>query len=143
MEFRRVLFRSNPLKAQPLHITTDTPMGHILECRAYRAEKTQHFLLGPDEPFVGNVGHTLAQMLHQTSDEWRSWVRGLAIPLEWQRVVIRAAITLKLCLHEQTGAIVAATKTSIQEAPTSGRNGDYRYCCIPAPHTTAQTPPTP
>ena len=40
---------------------------------------------GPDEPFVGNVGQTLATMLHQTADHWRDWVRGLAIPLEWQR----------------------------------------------------------
>src|SRR3546814_2654682 len=77
-------------------------------------------------------------MLHQTSDEWRSWVRGLAIPLEWQRVVIRAAITLKLCLHEQTGAIVAAMTTSIPEAPNSGRNWDYRYCWIRDAYYTVQ-----
>src|SRR3546814_15063724 len=96
------------LKPQPLRMTTDAPIGHILEGRAFRAEKSLHFFLGPDEPFVGNVGHTLAQMLHQTSDEWRSWVRGLAIPLEWQRVVIRAAITLKLFHHGKRGATVAA-----------------------------------
>ncbi|HEY9554962.1 glycoside hydrolase family 15 protein [Allosphingosinicella sp.] len=126
------------LKPQPLRITTDAPIGHILEGRAFRAEKSLHFFLGPDEPFVGNVGHTLAQMLHQTSDEWRSWVRGLAIPLEWQRVVIRAAITLKLCLHEQTGAIVAAMTTSIPEAPNSGRNWDYRYCWIRDAYYTVQ-----
>ncbi|MEA3001347.1 MAG: hypothetical protein QOH81_135, partial [Sphingomonadales bacterium] len=59
---------------------------------------------------------------------WRRWVRGLAIPLEWQKVVIRAAIALKLCQHEETGAIVAALTTSIPEAPGSGRNWDYRYC---------------
>src|SRR3712207_9074041 len=58
------------------------------------------------------------------------WTRGLAIPLEWQKVVIRAAITLKLCQHEETGAIVAALTTSIPEAPNSGRNWDYRYCWI-------------
>ena len=54
------------------------------------------------------------------SDHWRDWVRGLAIPLEWQRVVIRAAITLKLCQHEETGAIVAALTTSIPEAAEFG-----------------------
>ena len=51
----------------------------------------------------------------------------LATPLEWQADVIRAAITLKLCVHEETGAIVAALTTSIPEAPNSGRNWDYRY----------------
>ena len=126
------------LKPQPLRLTTDAPVGHVLEGRAFRLEKSLHFFLGPDEPFAGNIGHTVATMLHQTSDEWRSWVRGLAIPLEWQRVVIRAAISLKLCQHEETGAIVAALTTSIPEAPGSGRNWDYRYCWIRDAYYTVQ-----
>ena len=109
------------LKPQPLRLTTDAPVGRVLDGRPFRLERPLHFFLGPDEPFVGNVAHTLATMLHETSDEWRRWVRGLAIPLEWQRVVIRAAISLKLCQHEETGAIVAALTTSFPEAPDSGR----------------------
>ena len=126
------------LKPQPLRLTTDAPVSHILEGRCFRLEKPVHFFLGPDEPFVGNVGHTLAAMLHQTSDHWREWVRGLAIPLDWQTVVIRAAITLKLCQHEETGAIVAALTTSIPEAANSGRNWDYRYCWIRDAYYTVQ-----
>jgi GH15 family glucan-1,4-alpha-glucosidase len=126
------------LKPQPLRLTTDAPVSHVLEGRAFRLEKPLHFFLGPDEPFSGNVGHTLAAMLHQTKDHWREWVRGLAIPLEWQKVVIRAAITLKLCQHEETGAIVAALTTSIPEAANSGRNWDYRYCWIRDAYYTVQ-----
>src|SRR5690606_39564422 len=58
------------------------------------------------------------------------WTRSLALPLEWQEAVIRAAITLKQSLFEDTGAIVAAMTTSIPEAPGSGRNWDYRYCWL-------------
>jgi GH15 family glucan-1,4-alpha-glucosidase len=126
------------LEPQALRLTTDAPVIHLLEGRSFRLEKAAHFFLGPDEPFVGNVGHTLATMLHQTSDEWRDWVRGLAVPLEWQRVVIRAAITLKLCQHEETGAIVAALTTSMPEAAHSGRNWDYRYCWIRDAYYTVQ-----
>ena len=61
---------------------------------------------------------------------WRHWTRRLALPLEWQEAVIRAAITLKLCQFEETGAIVAAMTTSIPEAPDSGRNWDYRFCWL-------------
>ena len=126
------------LKPQPIRLTTDAPVGHVVEGRCFRLEKPLHFFLGPDEPFVGNVGHTLAAMLHQTADHWRDWVRGLAIPLEWQKVVIRAAISLKLCQHEETGAIVAALTTSIPEAADSGRNWDYRYCWIRDAYYTVQ-----
>ncbi len=126
------------LKPQPLRLTTDAPVIHLLDGRSFRLEKSLHFFLGPDEPFVGNVTQVLASMLHQTSDHWREWVRGLAIPLEWQRTVIRAAITLKLCQHDETGAIVAALTTSIPEAPDSGRNWDYRYCWIRDAYYTVQ-----
>lgn len=126
------------LKPQPLRLTTDAPVLHILEGRSFRLEESLHFFLGPDEPFVGNVNQVLAAMLHQTSAHWRDWVRGLAIPLEWQKVVIRAAIALKLCQHEETGAIVAALTTSIPEAADSGRNWDYRYCWIRDAYYTVQ-----
>ena len=123
---------------QPLRLTTDAPIIHLLEGRSFRLEESLHFFLGPDEPFVGHVGHTLATMLHETAEHWQAWVRGLAIPLEWQQVVIRAAITLKLCQHEETGAIVAALTTSIPEAPNSGRDWDYRYCWIRDAYYTVQ-----
>ena len=126
------------LEPQPLRLTTDAPITHILEGRSFRLEHALHFFLGPDEPFVGNVNQTLAMMLHQTADHWRKWVRGLAIPLDWQKVVIRAAITLKLCQHEETGAIVAALTTSIPEAANSSRNWDYRYCWIRDAYYTVQ-----
>lgn len=123
---------------QPLRLTTDAPVLHLLEGRSFRLEKPLHFFLGPDEPFVGNVEQTVAMMLEQTEAHWRDWVRGLAIPLDWQKVVIRAAITLKLCQHEETGAIVAAMTTSIPEAANSGRNWDYRYCWIRDAYYTVQ-----
>ena len=126
------------LKPQPLRLTTDAPVGRVLDGRFFRLERAHHFFLGPDEPFAGNVAQSLAAMLHETSNEWRIWVRGLAIPLEWQHEVIRAAIALKLCQHEETGAIVAALTTSIPEAPDSGRNWDYRYCWIRDAYYTVQ-----
>jgi GH15 family glucan-1,4-alpha-glucosidase len=126
------------LDPQPLRLTTDAPITHILEGRSFRLEESLHFFLGPDEPFVGNVNQTLAMMLHQTANHWQRWVRGLAIPLDWQRVVIRAAITLKLCQHEETGAIVAALTTSIPEAAHSRRNWDYRFCWIRDAYYTVQ-----
>ncbi len=52
------------------------------------------------------------------------------MPFEWQSAIIRAAITLKLCSFEETGAVIAAHTTSLPEAPSSGRNWDYRYCWL-------------
>jgi len=116
-----------------LRLTTDAPVGHIHAERTFRLEDPIAMFLGPDESFDGDVAHVCERMLDQTVEAWRTWVRTLSVPLEWQEAVIRAAITLKLCAVEETGAIVAALTTSIPEhADDSGeaRNWDYRYCWL-------------
>jgi GH15 family glucan-1,4-alpha-glucosidase len=113
-----------------LRLTTDASIGWIEDERLFRVERPLHFFLGPDESFTDDVAVATATMRDRTVDSWKSWARGLATPLEWQEAVIRAAITLKLCQHEETGAIVAALTTSIPEHAGSGRNWDYRYCWI-------------
>ena len=123
---------------QTMRLSTDAPVGYVLEGRSYRVESDQHFFLGPDEPFVGNIRSELRRMEAATRKYWQHWVRGLHIPLEWQEEVIRSAITLKLCQHEETGAIVAALTTSVPEAPGSERNWDYRYCWIRDSYYTVQ-----
>lgn len=124
--------------ATDLRLSTDAPVGYIQEGRTFRIEKDTHFFLGPDEPFVGNLREQVRSMEQSTRKYWQNWVRMLAIPLEWQEEVIRCAITLKLCQHEETGAIVAALTTSIPEAAHSERNWDYRYCWIRDSYYTVQ-----
>ncbi|MEO8722482.1 MAG: glycoside hydrolase family 15 protein [Sphingobium sp.] len=121
-----------------LRLTTTAPIGWVEHERLFRVEHPLHFFLGPDESFQGDVQATIDSMLDQTIHEWRHWVRGLATPVEWQEAVIRAAITLKLCQHEETGAIVAALTTSIPEHARSQRNWDYRYCWIRDAYYTVQ-----
>ena len=123
---------------QALRLSTDAPIGYVLEDRSFRVESELHFFLGPDEPFVGNLRSELQRMESLTRDYWKIWTRGLHIPLEWQDEVIRCAIALKLCQHEETGAIVAALTTSIPEAPGSERNWDYRFCWIRDSYYTVQ-----
>jgi GH15 family glucan-1,4-alpha-glucosidase len=121
-----------------LRLSSDAPVGRVRGEDWFRLERPLHFFLGPDEGFAGNIAETLTAMLDRTVAEWRHWSRGLATPPEWQEAVIRAAITLKLCQHEETGAIVAALTTSLPEHAGSGRNWDYRYCWIRDAYYTVQ-----
>jgi GH15 family glucan-1,4-alpha-glucosidase len=111
-------------------LTTDCPVSHVLNERTFRLERPLAFFFGPDEGYDQDVGPGVAAVLDRTVAYWQDWVRTLYLPLEWQEATIRAAITLKLCAYEETGAIVAAMTTSVPEFPESGRNWDYRYCWI-------------
>jgi GH15 family glucan-1,4-alpha-glucosidase len=118
------------LSYMAMRLTTDAPIGLISQESWFRLEHDTHFFLGPDESFSDALRPAVERMYDETLQHWQLWVRGLAIPPEWQEAVIRSAITLKLCQHEETGAIVAALTTSIPEHADSGRNWDYRYCWV-------------
>jgi GH15 family glucan-1,4-alpha-glucosidase len=126
------------LDTMVLRLSTNAPVGWIEDERLFRVERPLHFFLGPDESFADDLRVAIETMLDRTIDDWRQWVRGLATPPEWQEAVIRAAITLRLCQHEESGAIVAALTTSIPEHADSGRNWDYRFCWIRDAYYTVQ-----
>lgn len=113
-----------------IRLSTNAPLTYIMDETAFILQDEISLFLGPDETFTASIPQTAREFEERTIDYWRGFVHQLAIPLEWQDVVIRAAITLKLCSFEETGAIIAAMTTSIPEAPNSGRNWDYRYCWL-------------
>ncbi|MGE0486229.1 MAG: glycoside hydrolase family 15 protein [Gammaproteobacteria bacterium] len=118
------------LPEQVLRLTTDASLSAVLEELPFVMDGPLTFLLGPDETCPEAVGPLAERFREQTCDYWAEWVRYLGIPFEWQREVIRAAITLKLNAFDDTGAIIAAVTSSIPEAADSGRNWDYRYCWL-------------
>ena len=121
-----------------LRLTTNAPLAAVLEERVIVLEKPITLLLGPDESITESTHNIGRSMYGETKTYWENWTRALSIPFEWQAEVIRAAITLKLCTYEDTGAVLAALTTSIPESPGSGRNWDYRYCWLRDSYYTVQ-----
>jgi len=118
------------LPGTTLRLNTNAPLTYVLDETPFSLQVPVSFMLGPDETLPGGIEETARDFEEQTAHYWRHWTRRLALPLEWQDAVIRAAITLKLCQFEETGAIVAAMTTSVPEAPNTQRNWDYRYCWL-------------
>jgi GH15 family glucan-1,4-alpha-glucosidase len=115
---------------QAMRLTTDASVSAVMDERPFFLQDSVTLLLGPDETVDGSPHEIGRSFYEKTQAYWHHWVRTLAIPFEWQDVVIRSAITLKLNAFEDTGAIVAAVTTSIPEAPHSRRNWDYRFCWL-------------
>jgi GH15 family glucan-1,4-alpha-glucosidase len=113
-----------------LRLTTDAPIAYVAGSVPFVLDRPIDLILGPDESLAAPIPATARDFDERTRDEWAAWSRTLSIPFEWQDAVIRAAITLKLCHFEETGAIVAALTTSIPEAADTRRNWDYRFCWL-------------
>jgi pentatricopeptide repeat protein len=113
-----------------LRLTTDAPISYLNNETVFPLARPINLILGPDESLADSIVRVAREFQERTNDYWLEWVRYLSVPFEWQEAVIRAAITLKLCSFEETGAVVAALTTSIPEAPNTARNWDYRYCWL-------------
>ncbi|CAL1239399.1 glycoside hydrolase family 15 protein [Candidatus Methylocalor cossyra] len=111
-------------------LTTDVPVSFLLDEVPFLLEGPAALIFGSDDPIRRSVADATRESYEQTLHYWRDWTRSLSIPFEWQDEVIRAAITLKLCCFEETGAVIAAMTTSIPEAAGTQRNWDYRYCWL-------------
>jgi GH15 family glucan-1,4-alpha-glucosidase len=133
-ERMRKVLMSNSLRLvgedQTIRLTTDTSVACIAEELPIVVQAPIHMILGPDESVPEAPGQLFREFYDETLHYWQEWSRYLSVPFEYQEVVLRAAITLKLCAFEETGGVVAALTTSIPEAPGSERNWDYRFCWL-------------
>ncbi len=69
--------------------------------------------------------------LNTTVDYWRDWLSKARIPDHpWKPYLDRSALTLKGLSYAPTGAIMAASTTSLPETPGGARNWDYRFTWI-------------
>jgi GH15 family glucan-1,4-alpha-glucosidase len=116
--------------AQSIRVTTNASLSAVADESSFVIDSAIAFILGPDQTLEEPPQTLASSWLEETREYWQDWVRGLAIPFDWQEAVIRAAISLKLCTYEDTGAVLAALTTSIPESAASGRNWDYRYCWL-------------
>jgi GH15 family glucan-1,4-alpha-glucosidase len=121
-----------------LRVTTDSPVSYLAEEREFVLERPLDLVLHDDETLTVPAHEVADESLRATTRYWGEWVRGLAIPFEWQAETIRAAITLQLCTYDDNGSVLAAPTTSIPESAGSGRNWDYRYCWLRDAYFTVQ-----
>jgi GH15 family glucan-1,4-alpha-glucosidase len=108
----------------PLRLTTNAPLTYVREGTPFLLTRDLHFVLTWGEPLEAPLEETAEAFFVHTRDAWLRWVKSGRIPREWQPEVIRSALALKLHQYDDTGALLAATTTSLPEAPRSGRTWD-------------------
>jgi GH15 family glucan-1,4-alpha-glucosidase len=113
-----------------MQLNTNVSLNYILDEKYFVLNETKYLILTYghklDEPLVS----TAEIFLRETINYWRIWIKHSSIAGFYQPYVIRSALVLKIHQYEDTGAIIAASTTSLPEFPGSTRNWDYRYCWL-------------
>lgn len=84
---------------------------------------------GDTEPYVPHDAGEPARRAVMTAAS-REWVDSLEIPGVKPALVGRSALVLRALSYEPTGAVLAASTTSLPEGVGGTRNWDYRYCWL-------------
>ncbi|MBH8567926.1 glycoside hydrolase family 15 protein [Microvirga sp. STS02] len=113
---------------EEIRLTTNIPLTYILDEEDFVLNETKYLVLTYGAPLEAPLESTCERFLRETTDYWHRWVKSTSIGTFHQDAVIRSALALKIHQYEDTGAIIAASTTSLPEAPGSTRNWDYRYC---------------
>lgn len=113
-----------------LRLTSNAPISFLRDGTPFALDQDVFLVLTWGQPLEAPLEETCRVFEDRTDAYWRTWVRHGNIPLGYQKEVIRSALTLKLHQFEDTGAITAATTTSLPEHDQAGRNWDYRFCWI-------------
>jgi alpha,alpha-trehalase len=127
--------RRDPDLHPQLKLTTNLRIG--LEGREARARTR---LKEGDNVFVALSWSThpapqtyseAASKMWKTSECWRQWINIGNFPDHpWRSYLQRSALTLKGLTYSPTGALLAASTTSLPETPRGERNWDYRYAWV-------------
>ncbi len=113
-----------------LRLTTNIPINYIIDEQYTVLNETKYLVLTYGKPLEAPLASTAEHFLRETVAYWRIWIKHSSIASFYQKNVIRSALALKIHQYEDTGAIIAASTTSLPEFPGSGRNWDYRYCWL-------------
>lgn len=114
----------------PIRLTTNFSINHILDEQFAVLNETKYLVLTYGTPLEAPLSNTVEDFLMRTKTYWQQWIKKTSIGNLYQDPVIRSALVLKIHQYEDTGAIIAASTTSLPEHPGSGRNWDYRYCWL-------------
>ncbi|MEP2024979.1 MAG: glycoside hydrolase family 15 protein [Reichenbachiella sp.] len=125
-------FGSNHIRFSGLdsqvRLTTNISLSYLMKDQDFVLNETKYLVLTFGPPMESDLKETAELFLNRTVNYWHKWVKTASIANFYQKAAIRSALVLKIHQFEDTGAIVAATTTSLPESPGSTRNWDYRFC---------------
>lgn len=113
-----------------IRLSTNMPLSFLYNDESYLISKPIYLILTFGHSYEAPIARTADDFLDRTIKYWQKWVKNASIPDLFQKEVIRSALALKLHQYEDTGAIIAASTTSLPEHPGSERNWDYRFCWV-------------
>ncbi len=107
-----------------MRLTTNIPLSYVIDDEEpFFLNETKYLVLTYGAPLEAALEKTADEFLRATQKYWQDWVKSTSIGSFHQKAVIRSALALKIHQFEDTGAIIAASTTSLPESPAVAVTG--------------------
>ncbi len=113
-----------------VYLYTSMDMEKILNREVMTLDDHQFFLLSYNQKLVTIDINRILLEYERTKVYWLNYSNRSRHYLQYDDMIQRSLLVLKLLTYQNSGAMVAAVTTSIPETIGETRNWDYRYCWL-------------
>eukprot|EP00435_Cladocopium_sp_Y103_P025488 s2766_g6.t1 len=110
-------------------VTTNMPIRRVIEETPFLiGDEPVIIVFGSDESFTNSLSQVALEFETKTVNYWKQWCNNLTLPVEFQQVLMRAAMTLAMNQSEDCGGFLAALSLGLPLGPFSPSTRDSRVC---------------
>lgn len=113
-----------------LYLYSDLDKHAIADGETIELTKDAYILVGYNQKLLGQNLERQYLKLKRTEVYWLNWTNDLTHYSLYGKEITRSALVLKMLSYQKSGAVLAASTTSLPETIGEERNWDYRFCWI-------------
>jgi alpha,alpha-trehalase len=117
-------------KYESIYLYTNLDMKSIIEQQKITLEENAYMLVTYNQKIRKQDVGRIYLKYERTKVYWLNWTEKTIHLRQYDDIINRSALVLKLLTFQKTGAVLAAATTSLPEAIGEVRNWDYRFCWI-------------
>lgn len=110
-------------------VTTNTSVRHILEEMSFLVPlEPVYIVFGADESFTSSLVSVAVDFESKTLKYWQDWCDSLCLPVEFQQVLVRTALTVAMMQSEDCGGFLTSLTLGLPLGPLAAGTKDVRVC---------------
>lgn len=113
-----------------IYLYTSVDFDTVLSGEEFTLTDHQFFLLSYNQKLVAVDQNRILLDYERTKVYWLNWINRSREFKQYENMINRSLLVLKLMSYQHSGAMLAAVTTSLPESIGETRNWDYRFCWL-------------
>lgn len=114
-----------------LRLTTNAPIQLLMDESAFMVHDPIFLVFGQDESITSPLSQLCKEYEARTISFWKNWCMHLSVPVDYQEVLVRSAITLQMMQSDEVGGIITSLTLGIPLGPDLAPSKDERNFQLP------------